>query len=157
MPYKNNLDKIVWSKQYYKKTKEKQLVYNREYDKTHKDKKALRSKRYLNRHREERIAYGKQYREIHREEIKWKQIHRNHHLGLTWQETKQAWMNQFMLQNGLCLICKDSPATDIDHNHITGKIRGLLCSQCNIGLGHFKVDEKSIELLLAAISYLKNV
>jgi hypothetical protein len=40
----------------------------------------------------------------------------------------------------------------IDHNHKTGKVRGLLCSNCNRGLGYFKDNMKS---LLNAIRYIK--
>lgn len=60
-------------------------------------------------------------------------------------------------QKGLCLIC-DNPFGDnpknmhIDHCHSTGKVRGLLCHSCNIGLGKFKDDP---ELLTKAIEYLK--
>lgn len=39
----------------------------------------------------------------------------------------------------------------IDHNHQTGKVRGLLCHHCNVGLGHFK---DNIELLNSALDYL---
>ena len=39
----------------------------------------------------------------------------------------------------------------IDHCHETGKVRGLLCSKCNIALGNFDDD---IETLKRAISYL---
>lgn len=46
--------------------------------------------------------------------------------------------------------CKDGVG-HIDHDHTTGKIRGVLCSNCNMGLGMFK-DKK--ELLMKAISYL---
>lgn len=65
-------------------------------------------------------------------------------------------------QNGVCAICggKDStvsPTTKkyrmlpVDHCHKTGKVRGILCSQCNIGIGSFKDD---IERLKSAIRYL---
>ena len=61
-------------------------------------------------------------------------------------------------QKGLCLICNDSISYNghrlsVDHNHITGKIRGLLCKACNFGLGHFKDNQ---ELLRKAIIYLEN-
>jgi len=66
-------------------------------------------------------------------------------------------------QNYVCKICK-KPETQIkkkvnkvkmlsvDHCHVTGKIRGLLCHQCNVGLGAFK---DSIENLECASEYLK--
>lgn len=57
-------------------------------------------------------------------------------------------------QTGKCVGCRLEFKDDInvDHNHQTGKIRGLLCSNCNSGLGMFKDDYK---LLQKAIEYLK--
>ena len=64
-------------------------------------------------------------------------------------------------QNGVCAICgkpetkvqygKIQPLT-VDHNHETGKVRGLLCFNCNIAIGKLKDD---IVLLEKAIDYLK--
>lgn len=57
-----------------------------------------------------------------------------------------------------CQICssefsKESPP-HIDHNHTTGKVRGVLCRTCNSGLGFFK--DSSVVLQLA-INYLKEL
>lgn len=62
-------------------------------------------------------------------------------------------------QNNCCAICNTSinelkKPLAIDHDHTTGKIRGLLCHICNTGLGYFK---DSPTRLNAAISYLSKV
>jgi hypothetical protein len=41
----------------------------------------------------------------------------------------------------------------VDHNHTTGKVRGLLCSSCNGALGLFKDNP---EVVAAALLYLKD-
>jgi len=64
-------------------------------------------------------------------------------------------------QGGVCLICGDPPKVGgvqaasklhVDHDHSSGRVRGLLCNHCNRGLGAFR-DRP--ELLEAAIAYLK--
>ena len=61
-------------------------------------------------------------------------------------------------QNYVCAICNKSEKSStkgvlfIDHDHKTGKVRGLLCDTCNRGLGYF-YDDKS--LLRNAVEYLK--
>ena len=57
-------------------------------------------------------------------------------------------------QNGICAICKSSKATCVDHNHITKKVRGLLCIRCNTGIGML---QDNLKFLSNAISYLKNI
>ena len=58
-------------------------------------------------------------------------------------------------QNGRCAICGTLPSGKksfaIDHDHETGKIRGLLCTRCNPMLG-FAQDSR--EILLKAVEYL---
>lgn len=57
-------------------------------------------------------------------------------------------------QNGGCYICGKQPekkALDIDHDHKTGKVRGLLCSSHNRALGLLNDDP---DLLLKSVEYL---
>jgi hypothetical protein len=55
-------------------------------------------------------------------------------------------------QRGLCAVCKIKKAEHIDHDHVTNKVRGLLCFTCNTSLG--KMND-SIPILMRAIKYLK--
>lgn len=59
-------------------------------------------------------------------------------------------------QNGRCAICKELDENreflSVDHNHQTGAVRGLLCHNCNIGLGKFR---DSAQFLSNAIWYLE--
>lgn len=61
-------------------------------------------------------------------------------------------------QGGVCAICKNPEKScargyrlAVDHDHATKQVRGLLCVNCNQGLGHFR---DSIPRLQAAIGYL---
>ena len=53
--------------------------------------------------------------------------------------------------NGICPICNKRKASAIDHDHITGKVRGYICNKCNLGL-HYIED---IELKSNMEKYLK--
>lgn len=66
--------------------------------------------------------------------------------------TSEQYTSLLETQNNLCAICKSRKATDVDHDHKTEKIRGLLCNPCNRGLGLFK---DSTSLLSSAILYLE--
>jgi hypothetical protein len=64
----------------------------------------------------------------------------------------------FAAQQGKCAICQQPPTRGrgkrfhVDHDHQTGKIRGLLCSVCNVSLGGFGDDPN---ILRRAIGYLE--
>jgi hypothetical protein len=70
----------------------------------------------------------------------------------------------FKKSNGKCEICKKvltlhgkskkntKNTACIDHCHATGKVRGVLCFNCNSAIGHFSDDTKTIEI---ALDYLK--
>jgi hypothetical protein len=127
---------------------------------------------YYAANRERLLAYQREYKEQRREELKGRR--RSHYVenpdvykarnlrkfGITLDQFNAA----MKAQGGVCAICKRPSKTlhasgkvkdlAVDHDHETGRFRGLLCTSCNNGLGRFK---DSPDLLAAAIAYLKGV
>jgi hypothetical protein len=54
-------------------------------------------------------------------------------------------------QGGICPVCGRENPEHVDHDHVTGKVRGILCFNCNGGLGQFR---DSIDALERAVTYL---
>jgi hypothetical protein len=87
----------------------------------------------------------------YREKDPWTLTKRCARRGITPEEL----VDRYERQENCCAICKEEiKLTDsaIDHNHITGEFRGVLCKQCNRALGMFK---DSISTLKNAIEYLE--
>jgi hypothetical protein len=103
------------------------------YYKAHPEKERARSKRYAIGNPNKVIGWALQSR-----------------YGITLEERDSLLLHQ----GGVCAICKKlivpgSPC--VDHNHQTGKIRGVLCNPCNRGIAFLKED---IAILQNAILYL---
>ena len=96
------------------------------------------------------------YRRRRRLEPEVKRRERAGHLKRKYGITLEAYDAMLMKQGGGCAICKQEPGTDIslhvDHDHETGRIRGLLCFTCNNALGDFEGDAA---LLRSAIAYVE--
>lgn len=132
MPYKDKNKTAQCSKQYYLEHKDELREYKRKYQK--------RNYSYDNRDREKLRRYR---------------------LGRKFGITPEQYNEMLIKQNGVCAICLKPEIRcvkgrisnlAIDHNHITGKIRGLLCYSCNIGLGMFKDNSQTLR---NAILYLE--
>ncbi len=96
---------------------------------------------------------NKAYNREHAEEIRGKKLVKNYWPHLTWQQAITEWNRMYQEQGGVCFFGHKTETLHVDHCHATGKIRGLLCYNCNDGLGRFKDD---IEVLEKAIDYLKS-
>jgi len=65
--------------------------------------------------------------------------------------TPQQYNNLLAAQGGGCAICAGTSKLHIDHCHTTKKIRGILCSNCNLGIGNLQENR---EIMKRAIAYL---
>jgi hypothetical protein len=63
-----------------------------------------------------------------------------------------AWM--VLQQGGVCALCTSGKPEHVDHDHRTKRVRGILCFNCNRGLGKFGDD---VELMSRAVDYLESV
>lgn len=125
--------------------KKKRREYNKSQWQKNKDK---RTKQY-------REWYDKRYYDT--DQVERRRSHNYKKYGLSSEE----YMEMYKKNEGKCYICNQPEIIKrkgkvkrlaIDHCHSTGKVRGLLCQNCNRGLGLLK---DNIEVLENAIKYLK--
>lgn len=107
------------------------------------------SKRYRCRecHRKEAVEY---HRKRDKRAVKDKRLRKIY--GITIDQYDEM----FKTQNGVCWICHRPPKKmplHVDHDHKSGKVRGLLCHNCNYGIGRYFKD--NIESLRRAVQYLE--
>lgn len=62
----------------------------------------------------------------------------------TYGLTDEAYRAMLERQEGRCAVCLDEAKLCVDHDHKTGKVRGLLCSHCNTAIGHLRDDPSRI-------------
>lgn len=116
--------------------------------------------------REQAIARAKAWQEANRDRVnayhrerrtrpEVKERERAGHLKRKFGITLETYDDLFKRQGGRCAICQRVPRDDIslhvDHEHETGRVRGLLCFRCNNALGDF--DDDPVRLF-QALAYL---
>lgn len=114
---------------------------------------AARRTKYANdqAYRDQQRLKAKEWQEAHPQKRKAQRIKK---FGITLDEFNQLLKDQ----DGKCAICGYSDRSNpnffpvVDHDHETGKVRGLLCMNCNQAIGKFKDD---LNIIKSAISYLE--
>jgi len=138
------------------KSKELHNEYNKAWREKNKNKIIDQKKLYYKNNRTKVMSHEKEYYEKNKEKIS--AYKRSHEYGMTAEE----YDNLFELQGRVCAICGEPETAKhqsgnikrlcVDHDHETGKIRGLLCHRCNLGIGMLK---DSPRILSSAIAYLE--
>jgi hypothetical protein len=168
-----------YQREYYRKNRERRLAESVAYQSANRDRRAEYMRRYFainkdkwerteeeNRRRNElrraRYAESESVRiESRRKTREWQLANpekRKRQRLRTYGITLEQFNAIMARQGGRCAICGYSDRSNakvfpfVDHCHGSGSVRGILCANCNNGLGHF---HDSIEKLTAAIAYLK--
>ena len=162
--------KAAYDKEYYIKNKEAICDRVKLYQEKNKEKIAAQRKEYREKNKEKLAARRKEYREKNKEKIadinkKWrtnlknKQYLTEYNRMVKYGITPDSFKRMLKEQNNKCKIClvefdelKPNQKINVDHCHTSNQVRGLLCSLCNRGLGHFK---DNTERLTNAINYLQ--
>lgn len=91
------------------------------------------------------------------EALEWR---RNKDMRIKYGIDSEQYAAMLLSQRGRCAICGEAPSRSrgpsgrlhVDHDHDSGRVRGLLCGRCNPGLGYFKDDPARLR---AAVRYLQ--
>jgi hypothetical protein len=112
----------------------------------------LRAKAWQDRNPEKHAAIQREYRDSGRKA----EVMRRAHLRAKYGLTPADYDRMLAGQGGGCAICgelaADGQSLHVDHCHDTGRVRGLLCFNCNAGLGMFDHDGARLD---AAATYLR--
>ena len=164
MPHQNLTERKIYHNKYYQEHKGKwkeSRIKNADKIKDRKRKYWSKNKDHLNKKRRgnETIKIRRhKYNMENKDKIKLynnskKEQKKYLYLLKTYNLTKENYEQLISTQNGKCAICgKLTEKFDTDHDHITGRVRGLLCHSCNLLLGN---AGDNIEILLNAIKYLE--
>jgi hypothetical protein len=88
---------------------------------------------------------------MYQKRAEFKDQHKRYTLRSRYDLSHEEFERMFSDQGGRCKICRREARLCVDHCHESGKVRGLLCSGCNRGLGFFRDDSKALS---NAVQYL---
>lgn len=139
--------------------KEYNREYSRRYHKTHKEERKAAARIARENNREMYRLLDRKWREKHRGSVEYKSRKNKNSLQYLCKKygiTQDDYNRMFVEQGGCCKVCGVHQVSlrnrlSIDHDHITGKVRGLLCIKCNSAIGYVK---ENISILESMIKYL---
>ncbi len=97
----------------------------------------------------DRKEYMKRYYEKHKDKVK--EYDREYHYKRYYNISLDEVEKMAEEQDFRCAICGEHTKLYVDHDHETGRVRGLLCHKCNTAIGLMNDDEG---ILQNAITYL---
>lgn len=138
------------------RNKSRKQEYDREYYKNNAERRRARYKVYYQTVKEKKLAANKVWmanNKDYRQQYSWKLLLKNKY-GIT----EEIYNDLFEKQAGCCRICGIHQSNlkkrlYVDHDHISLKVRALLCVNCNMLIGHAQED---IKILEKSINYLKH-
>lgn len=131
-------------------TKTEKQAYSRRWYRKNRDRHRATTKRRYNENREAILKRERRRYQENRDAVLARV--RKNYLRREYGLSPEDFDALVISHSGRCAICNVAAELRIDHDHVTGNLRGLLCSACNIGLGHFKDDSAR---LVAAAHYLE--
>ena len=125
--------------------------YAKEYAGTHGEERRQRSRNYYRNNPAKNLAASKQWRLDNPE--KKKQCDRTGLLRREYGLSMSEYNQMISDAGGLCALCCElSDKLYVDHNHTTGKVRGLVCSRCNMLMGHLETNGYLVQRALVYIT-----
>ena len=158
--YRENREIILAKKRAYRlKNRERMILQRRAYCKANRERILANQRAYSKRTREKWREYQRQYQSTP-EYLAWRAAYlakrkdraMDAYLKRMFKISVEDYKSMLSAQNAKCAICLKVRRLVVDHNHVTGKVRSLLCRQCNTGIG---LLGESHEKLTNAMNYLK--
>lgn len=146
MPYRNAEEQKAYHREYYRKNKERLAEYK---------------KRWAKKNPEKRETYSARQRARYKADPeKYRAYFRNHRIKKQYDLTEAQYAALVVAQAGKCGICGKEPSGEwhgdrmlnVDHDHETGAVRGLLCNRCNRALG---LIGDTVESAQQVVEYLR--
>ena len=127
---------MAYSPEFYQQNKERFAAKSKAWREANKERAKENRRRNYIENKEANLQYSKAY-----------------NLKRKFNLTTEEYAQMLEKQGGVCAICGKTctRALAVDHDHNTGIVRGLLCNNCNRGLGHMQDD---IKILENAVRYL---